>query len=211
MKFSYLILLSFLGFPIFAFQNVQVNETAEILDTFLKFYIAKNEVESEKDTLFLLNKNTFSLQKSFIPQINQKMSKYKLFSKNCESKLNQITDTLAINDCLNKRKYEIYNNLITLEDSKYLNKFVSQKQQMTYDLKNLNKKIILLDSLSFAKKQILNFRSNNYKIEFRGPFYTQNRKTALLEVYKHSFDGGVLFLVFKKENENWKMMGNVKF
>ena len=71
--------------------------------------------------------------------------------------------------------------------------------------------MVFLDSSAFINKKLLNFRENNSKIEFRGPFFNKENDKALLEVYQHPSCLGGLNIVFIKKNENWQMIGNVRF
>lgn len=49
------------------------------------------------------------------------------------------------------------------------------------------------------------------KLEFHGPFFSQDKSKALLEVYDHADTVSIQFIIFSKRENVWTLVGNVRF
>ena len=213
MKFYHFIILLLIIVSLgFKSQN---NDDDKIISLFLKSYLTDDKFSVKKDTIFILNKNISSLQSVFIPKLKDKIRKYQKLSDNCEQLSTSKNDSLIrlkkLSPCETKKLYEKFNKTFSIKELDFLKKYELTKSETIYKTGIHNSRVKFLDSLDFYNKKVINFNENNFKLEFRGPFYDENKTKALLEAYEHYNGGTTFFLIFIKKNGEWKMIGNVNF
>ncbi len=190
-----------------------VSENKEIIQLTLNEYFKKNENTTKRDSAIMLIETIYILDKKFLTRVKSSTVFYNKIKDNCKKLDKKNYDSLSFE--MQKRKcnyYKNYKNLLTYKDYIFFGK--QEKYSKTLNYKNLvtDKKIKLVDSISFNKKPDIKINIKN-KIKFTGPFYNENKKIALIQ-FQHftsyeCLDTSNWFVVFQKKRNKWKLIGDV--
>jgi hypothetical protein len=177
----------------------------QILDIYFQSY-KNSEFYQENGNILVLSDESFSLNKNFVPSIVDKINKYEKYSKLCD----QVKDSNS-SACGKKTELQKFKNVFSIKELDNFRKLKNVQMQIDYSQLLNEQNIQVVDSSEFFKTKFNNNGVYINKLEFRGPFFTNDKSKALLEVYYHNATVNTTFLVFNKKNDGWIMIGNVKF